>query len=85
MHHFDALVATGIVAAAIVSVPAFGRAWPLLLPVPALVAGLAWYGWELSSEGAPLAIAIAVLGYGGLALGLGARHIARRRRISDGQ
>ena len=80
LHHFDTIAAAGIVAAGGVLASILRRAWPLLLPVPALLGALAWYGWEFPSEGAPLAVGIALFGYGGLALGLGARRIIRQRR-----
>jgi len=45
------------------------RAWLFLLPVPAFLAGLAWYGWEFSAEALPYAIFICLAGYGGIAAG----------------
>jgi hypothetical protein len=54
--------------------------WPLLIPVPAVLAGLAWYGWEFSDEGAPFAIAILVLGYLGVAIGVALQRARRGPR-----
>ena len=45
------------------------RAWLFLLPVPALLAALAWYAWEFSAEALPYAVFIAVAGYAGIAVG----------------
>jgi len=52
-----------------------GRDWYLLLLLPAALAGAAWYAWEFSAEATPFVVAIAVLGYLGLAIGAFARRI----------
>jgi hypothetical protein len=45
------------------------RAWLYLLPAPAFLAALAWYGWEFSRETLPYAVVIAVSGSFGVAVG----------------
>lgn len=81
LHHLDTVAALVVVGAGLTLSYAANRAWPLLVPVPALFATLAWYAWEFSAEAAPLAVAIAVFGY--LGLGLGAGFSRRRRRSTE--
>jgi hypothetical protein len=78
--HVLGVVAFVIVASGLTVTYVFRRAWLMLLPVPALLAAWAWYGWEFSSEAAPLAIGIAVLGYLGVALGASFRGLGRFRK-----
>lgn len=54
------------------------RSWPLLIPLPAMLAGLAWYEWEFSGEAAPFAAAILICGYVGIAVGAGFRRAGQR-------
>jgi hypothetical protein len=55
------------------------RRWPLLLPLPAVLTSLAWYGWEFSGEAAFYSVLLAAFGYAGIGLGVVVRHAARRR------
>jgi hypothetical protein len=59
------------------------RSWPLLIPLPAMLAGLAWYGWEFSGEAAPFAAAILICGYVGIAVGAGFRRGSRAASRPD--
>ena len=62
---------------------AMRRLWTLLIPVPAVLAGPAWYWWEFSNEAVPFAAAILILGYVGLAIGAGLQR-AKRGAARDG-
>jgi hypothetical protein len=77
-HHFDAIAAVGLMSVAALLAGAIRRWW-LLAPAPLALAAAAWYGWEFSAEGAPLAGAIAVFLYAGLAIGAAVRRAARAR------
>ena len=81
-HHMELVFSVGIVGVAALTAYAFGRAWWVLVPFPALLAAFAWYGWDYSAEAAPLALAIAVLAYTGMGIGVVARHARRRARLA---
>ena len=78
LHHFIAVAALVIVGTALVLTYALRRAWVLVIPLPALLATLAWRGWEYSDEAAAFALGIALLGYLGLGLGAGLRQVTKR-------
>ena len=77
--HRDALAGLTLATIAAALVVVFRRAWPLLLPVPALFSLYAWYEWEYSSEAFPLVVGIAVFSYAGLAVGFVVARALRRR------
>jgi hypothetical protein len=56
----------------------FRRLWPVLIPVPAVLAGLAWNAWEFSSEAGPIVVAMLVAGWVGIGLGAILRRDAAR-------
>ena len=57
-----------------------GRIWPVLILLPPLFGGLAWYGWEFDSVAGVYALGIVILGYVGLAIGFALRGPWRRAR-----
>jgi hypothetical protein len=68
-HHFLETTAGALVLVGVLLAMATRRAWLFLLPVPAFLAALAWYGWEFSAEALPYAIFICLVGYTGMAVG----------------
>ncbi len=85
VHHFLALIAAGIVLGGVFLTYLSGRDWYLLLLLPAALAGAAWYAWEFSAEATPFVVAIAVLGYLGLAIGAFARRIRSDPQTAPGR
>jgi hypothetical protein len=75
MIELGALLILGVIA---VLMFAARRVWPLLLPLPAALAAIAWYEWEFSPEAAPFAAIIVITGYAGLAVGAGLRRLRSR-------
>jgi len=73
------LILLALVIGGLITAFACGRLWPLLLPAPAGLAMAAWYGWEFSGIVIHYVIAIAFVGYVGLALGVALRRRARNR------
>ena len=73
LHHFFRIAVVLLVGVWALVTLAVRRGWPLLLPFPLALALLAWTAWEFAGEAAPFAAAIAILGYLGIAIGLGWR------------
>lgn len=73
LHHFVELGGLAILLGSLLAVLVLGRAWPFLVPLPALLAALAWRAWEFSAEATPFVVGIGILGYSGLLLGVGLR------------
>lgn len=76
-HYFELATASVVVCVALVAGAI--RRWWLLIPIPAFLAALAWYGWEFSADGGPLAAGILILTYGALGIGIATRRVTRKR------
>ena len=68
-YHLLETVLTGLVVVGALVALVTRRAWVFLLPVPAVLAALAWYAWELSAEAVPYVAFVGVAGYAGIAVG----------------
>jgi len=76
MRHLLETIFVALGAAGALLAYGFKRFWPVLIPIPAVLAALAWYAWEFSSEAGPIVVAIMIAGYVGIAFGVVLRRYA---------